>query len=770
MFKNFLQKLIGNFSPDVFKPVSTGLLYVLLQSIGREISGQCPWDTGIECYKKYDSYWYVKCRNENCPGYRHPVGLIAYTSRSSISSSVDNRFDYSSFRYLSGDGSDWLPLGTLGSEIQFDFAGSNVKIGDKWDISCTESTGIVGPAIPDPSNKGEYGIVGTRGEYHGDNDTIYTIEIIDFWGYVQNFENALLQINLATCTEEWLDYWGVYFGLPRLLAISGYENDAVYRARIMKEITRAKGTRAVLLEEAKSYFGSDLITITEYHQQGTQSIVEVDGVYYKCILDHVSDASNRPKTGGSWTTYWIVGGLAGNTWVAGLSYISGTTPCWDGPVLTPNDPALGLQPWQFYINIPTQRLPNAKFVKDGSLFIPGPSTYGHYIGSGIDPNTYDPYKRDINNCYIYAELSFAKPVLESGLQDIIDRLKTAGTICIINPVSGRLAEYVPDVTITIGKMDLKWTGLPILGGTEVVKISKMNLVLSGKSVVVSADTTVVQIPSMNLVFSGNPIQIIETVPPEIIEIPTMSLIWTGRPCVPAYVSADKLLLHMNGVDGSTTFIDEYGHIFTAHDGAQLDTSFKKFGLSSGFFDGVDDYIDTPASSDFYTDLYPLPAKDWTFDFWLKRDAINSYQGIAGQCSYIDPDSTPSFVLRFASSNHIIVSIFIVGTVYMIISNTAITDANWHHIALVRDYNLTESGATVIHLYQDGVAVGIMSFIGNVYMANSINKFAIGRMGEYEAQWIGGDWQGYFSGWIDEVRYTVGIARWIGNFTPPTHEY
>jgi hypothetical protein len=44
------------------------------------------------------------------------------------------------------------------------------------------------------------------------------------------------------------------------------------------------------------------------------------------------------------------------------------------------------------------------------------------------------------------------------------------------------------------------------------------------------------------------------------------------------------------------------------------------------------------------------------------------------------------------------------------------------------------------------------------------------MGEYEAQWIGGDWQGYFSGWIDEVRYTVGIARWIGNFTPPTHEY
>jgi hypothetical protein len=66
--------------------------------------------------------------------------------------------------------------------------------------------------------------------------------------------------------------------------------------------------------------------------------------------------------------------------------------------------------------------------------------YGYYGCScnlscyGQNPATYDYTKRDKNNCYIYWELSFAKPHYESGLQEILDRLKTAGTIAIINPL------------------------------------------------------------------------------------------------------------------------------------------------------------------------------------------------------------------------------------------------------------------------------------------------------------------------------------------------
>jgi len=49
--KNFLKKLISRLSPDVFKPLPQGLLYILLQAVSREISGECPWDTGEVCYK-----------------------------------------------------------------------------------------------------------------------------------------------------------------------------------------------------------------------------------------------------------------------------------------------------------------------------------------------------------------------------------------------------------------------------------------------------------------------------------------------------------------------------------------------------------------------------------------------------------------------------------------------------------------------------------------------------------------------------------------------
>lgn len=494
---------MGNFAPTVFKPVPTGLLYLLLQAVEREISGECPWTTGEECLMGYTNTFWLdptlggpKCRNIACRGYRHPWGVIGYTSRSAVASSVDNRFDYSSFRYRAGNGNDWIPVGTLGVMVKFDFGllndpggygayvfgfgyygynaitpgGREVQIGDKWYISCIAETGYVGPAIPDPGNRGEYGpiitntkgvagpavinVIGTTGTYHrntgsfisdrfvvgdkitvtgylntynngikyvqsvtdfdlvvtdntdmvtesgtgderivaagayfGEHDTVYTLEIIDFWGYVQNFNNALLQISLATCTDEWLDFWGDYFGMDRALLTSGttkiYEEDEAYRARIMKEITRAKGTRAVLLEESKSYFNSDLVTIEEYHQTGVRSVVVgSDGLYYKCILDHIASLDKKPITGVNWTTYWEQGGLGGNTWTDGLFYTAGTTPSWDGPVLTLGDPARGLWPWQFYINVPTGRSPSVKYVKDGSTLLDTVLAYSYESGYG----------------------------------------------------------------------------------------------------------------------------------------------------------------------------------------------------------------------------------------------------------------------------------------------------------------------------------------------------------------------------------------------------
>lgn len=389
VFKNFLQKLFGNLAPTVFKPVPTGLLYVLYQAIEREIGGICPWDTGEECYKNNTSYWYANCRNFQCPGYKDPLGLVAYTSRSSPDSSVDNRFDYSSFRYNTSTGDDWVDVGTLGAKLRIDFGGyGNAKVGDKWYIDCYADTGIVGPLVPDTKNTGTYGPGESGGTYAGEHNTTYTVEVIDFKGYVQDFEDALLQINLTTCTDEWLDYWGEYFGIPRLFINSAYEDDETYRARIIKEIIMAKGTRSLLLEVAKDYFKSNLVDIIEYHQTGAKSVVVgTDNNYYECILDHVSSGSNRPITGGSWSTYWKQGGLGGNFWVNGFNYISGSTLKWDGPVQAMGDPAKGLWPWQFYINVPAEKSPSAKFIKGDAS----------YCNCDMACHTYTPCICDMSN-------------------------------------------------------------------------------------------------------------------------------------------------------------------------------------------------------------------------------------------------------------------------------------------------------------------------------------------------------------------------------------
>lgn len=51
-----------------------------------------------------------------------------------------------------------------------------------------------------------------------------------------------------------------------------------------------------------------------YEVTGTDSNV------YTCILAHVSEAANQPVTGGSWATYWVLGGVHGGTWKTGKKY------------------------------------------------------------------------------------------------------------------------------------------------------------------------------------------------------------------------------------------------------------------------------------------------------------------------------------------------------------------------------------------------------------------------------------------------------------------
>lgn len=203
---------------------------------------------------------------------------------------------------------------------------------------------------------------------------------------------------------------------------------------------------------------------------------------------------------------------------------------------------------------------------------------------------------------------------------------------------------------------------------------------------------------------------------------------------------------MNGVDESTTFIDERGHTLTAVNQAQIDTAQSKFGGASGLFDGTD-YVSTPDSADWY-----FGTGSWTLEGWYNWDTDQAaFQYLIGQWNppnsgslrswtiVRDGVNAPRFLQLRLSANGSTITIKISAI-------WSPTVGIWHHIAADWD------GATY-RLYVDGVVVG--SSTGAVSLFDSTGILAIASG---------------FIGSVDDVRITKGVARYVGAFTPPTSQF
>lgn len=210
-------------------------------------------------------------------------------------------------------------------------------------------------------------------------------------------------------------------------------------------------------------------------------------------------------------------------------------------------------------------------------------------------------------------------------------------------------------------------------------------------------------------------------------------------------SYSKVLLHMNGSDGSTTFTDESGKTWTRSGNAQIDTAQYKFGGASGLFDGSGDYVSTPDHADF-----AFGNGNFTIDFWFKQSAVVSqYKMLVGQWG----GTQHSWQCMVWNSDRLNFSVY--TTTQKTVGGVYVRDTNWHHYAAVR------YGA-IVSLYLDGASIGTPLDIGTESLKDSTNNVIIGRNPD-ATTW---DW----NGWIDEVRISKGIARWTGNFTPPNVEY
>lgn len=199
-----------------------------------------------------------------------------------------------------------------------------------------------------------------------------------------------------------------------------------------------------------------------------------------------------------------------------------------------------------------------------------------------------------------------------------------------------------------------------------------------------------------------------------------------------------LAMHMDGVDGSTTFTDVKGKTATSV-GAVVSMTPGIFGGSSGKFNGSSAYIGLNSSSDwnFGTDDFTLEAYIYVVAF-------------AGS-------DRPIFNLRSGSSKPIVFNISDDGKVtiwgssasaYQIKGSTTTPLSTWRHVAV------SKSGTTLrafLHGVLDGTATSTLP-LGD---ASSVVKLG--------AETVTGQ---YFNGYIRDLRVTKGVCKYTENFTPP----
>jgi hypothetical protein len=230
----------------------------------------------------------------------------------------------------------------------------------------------------------------------------------------------------------------------------------------------------------------------------------------------------------------------------------------------------------------------------------------------------------------------------------------------------------------------------------------------------------------------------------------------------------RLLLHFDGEDGNMgPYIDEMGRPLTGHDidpahGPFLRDDQKKFGATSiNLVNSNWNFISTPGNSGF--DIGRSELGKFCIDFWVYFNTLPSSPASYLFASYWKSEyEDPSWAFRVWNSS---------GTYKLVFENlnkesdynisiqksipSGLVTEQWYHIALCVD-KVGESW--VYRFFMDGVKIGEETI--NVAIKDPRGLFCIG---------------GYFSGWwlgayMDEFRFSIGVPRWIADFTPPTEPY
>jgi hypothetical protein len=207
-----------------------------------------------------------------------------------------------------------------------------------------------------------------------------------------------------------------------------------------------------------------------------------------------------------------------------------------------------------------------------------------------------------------------------------------------------------------------------------------------------------------------------------------------------------LMLHGEGADGSTNFIDSVGHFCIPVTGIGppvIDTAQFKFGSSSILVDNSYIRINSPDMA--------FGTGNFTIDCWVRFNSLTSFKGLfantvgttTGVIIYLLDTGGSNFVL-IAERKNSGVNLSITGT-------TAIVINTWYHVALVR-------ASGVLTMYVNGVSQGTPIASDTANYTEEV--FTVGTYFPSSGM----------DGWTDEFHILKGTAAWTSNFTPPSAPY
>lgn len=209
---------------------------------------------------------------------------------------------------------------------------------------------------------------------------------------------------------------------------------------------------------------------------------------------------------------------------------------------------------------------------------------------------------------------------------------------------------------------------------------------------------------------------------------------------PSYSNVSLLV----NADGSA-LVDESPSpkTLTTFGNATLSKVNSRVGAGSLLFDGTGDYLTTPDASDLR-----IVGSDFTIEAWV-------YTSVNNTVKYIVRKGTSTYAAGFAfglnPSGKVFISIGVTSTDEVFLGASTIPINTWTHVAA------TKSGPTV-RVFVNGVVDATGTVAGTP--ADNAEILHIGRDPADTTR----DWSGY----IDALRITKGVARYTTNFTPPNY--